>query len=60
MRQKLPLWLASLSKFDPQVVPTGPVMENVDSGKDIDLSSYAFKKIASLSLGVIEVEIVYD
>jgi UbiD family decarboxylase len=39
-RQRIPQWEASLSNFNPQVVQSGPVLENVDSGKDVDLFKF--------------------
>ncbi|MBM2832823.1 MAG: UbiD family decarboxylase, partial [Dehalococcoidia bacterium] len=37
LRSKLPKWEASLEKFKPKIVKTGPILENVLSGKDVDL-----------------------
>jgi len=51
IRQKLPVWEDSLSKFDPQVVTTGPIMENVDSGKDINLTKFPAPKWHELDGG---------
>ncbi|MFC2008064.1 UbiD family decarboxylase, partial [Chloroflexota bacterium] len=50
-REKIPQWEASLSKFNPQVVQTGPVMENVDSGKDVDLFKFPIPKWHELDGG---------
>ena len=44
VRERLPQWEASLHKFAPQIVQTGPVLENVDSGKDIDLFKFPVPK----------------
>ncbi|MFH1123744.1 MAG: UbiD family decarboxylase [Pseudomonadota bacterium] len=37
MREKLFEWKANVAKYPPEFVKTGPVMENVDSGKDVDM-----------------------
>jgi UbiD family decarboxylase len=37
MREKLAAWEASLDKFPPQEVRSGPILENVRSGKDVNL-----------------------
>ncbi|MDZ4245483.1 MAG: UbiD family decarboxylase, partial [Dehalococcoidia bacterium] len=40
LRQKLPVWQGAASANLPTVVKSGPVMENVYSGKDIDLFKF--------------------
>ena len=37
MRDKLVHWEGTMSKFPPQVVDSGPILENVRSGKDVNL-----------------------
>ena len=37
MREKLAVWEASLDKFPRQEVKSGPILENVRSGKDVNL-----------------------
>jgi len=44
IRQKLPRWEAAHREFDPNVVQTGPILENVDSGKDVDLFKFPIPK----------------
>ncbi|MFC1868422.1 UbiD family decarboxylase [Thermodesulfobacteriota bacterium] len=44
IRQKLPQWEASLDKFPPKVVKTGPILENVHSAGDIDLFKFPVPK----------------
>ena len=51
LRQKLKVWEAALGKFNPNVVKTGPVMENVDSGKDVDLFKFPIPKWYPLDVG---------
>ncbi|MFC2071196.1 UbiD family decarboxylase [Chloroflexota bacterium] len=51
VRQKLPEWEASLTKFEPKVVKTGPILENVDSGKDVDLFKFPAPKWHGLDGG---------
>lgn len=53
LRQKLPVWEseATQSKFNPKVVPTGPLMENIDSGKDVDLFKFPIVKWHELDAG---------
>ncbi|MBI4318658.1 MAG: UbiD family decarboxylase [Chloroflexi bacterium] len=40
LRRKLPKWNAEISKFAPVEVRTGPIMENVHSGADVDLFEF--------------------
>ena len=40
MAEKIPQWEGSLDRFAPQAVETGPVMENVLAGDDIDLYEF--------------------
>ena len=44
LREKLPQWESDLDKFDPEVVDTGPVFENVLSGDDVDLFKFPVPK----------------
>src|SRR4030042_297025 len=37
LRQRLPTWEANLDKYPPKVVKSGPVLENVLSGDDVNL-----------------------
>ncbi|MDP2643796.1 MAG: UbiD family decarboxylase [Desulfobacterales bacterium] len=39
-RKKLPEWRTMTENFPPQTVRDGPVLENVDSGKDVDLFKF--------------------
>jgi UbiD family decarboxylase len=50
-REKIPQWETSVSEFDPQVVQMGPVLENVDSGKDVDLFKFPVPKWHELDGG---------
>ncbi|MDP2730113.1 MAG: UbiD family decarboxylase [Dehalococcoidales bacterium] len=52
-RKKLPEWEAAArqSKFDPKVVQTGPILENIDSGKDVDLFKFPTPKWHELDGG---------
>ena len=43
-RERLPEWEANLSKFPPRVVKEGPILENVDSGANIDLFKFPVPK----------------
>ncbi len=40
LRQKLPQWEAESGRFPPQVVKSGPVLQNVHSGAEIDLFEF--------------------
>ncbi|MFC1962470.1 UbiD family decarboxylase [Chloroflexota bacterium] len=40
MRQKIVDWDTNLDKFKPKTVQTGPVLENVKSGKDINMLAF--------------------
>ncbi|MBI2830040.1 MAG: UbiD family decarboxylase [Chloroflexi bacterium] len=51
VRGKLSGWKASLGKFDPKIVKTGPVLENVDSGKDVNLLKFPVPKWHELDGG---------
>ncbi|MDP2744544.1 MAG: UbiD family decarboxylase [Dehalococcoidia bacterium] len=44
VRGKVAQWDANIEKFKPQVVKTGPVMENVKSGNDINLLAFPTPK----------------
>jgi UbiD family decarboxylase len=51
IRQRLPQWEASFDKFSPKVVGTGPILENVHSGKDINLLEFPVPKWHELDGG---------
>lgn len=51
LRQKFPCWEAELDKFKPQVVKTGPILENVHSGDDVDLLEFPVPKWHDLDGG---------
>lgn len=51
VQQKIPLWKANLDKFPPQVVSTGPVMENIDSGQKVDVLKFPAPKWHDLDGG---------
>ncbi|MFC1968590.1 UbiD family decarboxylase [Chloroflexota bacterium] len=44
LRERIPQWEANLNKYNPRVVKGGPVMENVKSGGDINLSQFPAPK----------------
>ncbi len=44
LHEKLPQWEANLTKFEPEVVKTGPILENVLSGNDVDLFKFPVPK----------------
>ncbi|MBI4187501.1 MAG: UbiD family decarboxylase [Chloroflexi bacterium] len=50
-REKLPQWEANMHKFPPQVVNSGPVLENVLSGDKVDLFKFPVPKWHSLDGG---------
>jgi UbiD family decarboxylase len=50
-REKIPQWEARLPESDPQVVQTGPVLENIDSGKDVNLFKFPVPKWHELDGG---------
>ncbi|MBI4267817.1 MAG: UbiD family decarboxylase [Chloroflexi bacterium] len=51
IRRKIPEWEASLTKFDPKVVKSGPILENIDSGKDVNLFKFPAPKWHELDGG---------
>ena len=51
LRKKLPQWEASLDKYPPKVVKSGPVLENVLSGDDVNLLSFPVPKWNELESG---------
>jgi len=51
LRHRLPQWEASLHDFAPQRVETGPVLENVDSGENVDLLKFPAPKWHDLDGG---------
>jgi UbiD family decarboxylase len=44
MREKLPEWERTLKEFPYEVVKTGPILENIRSGKDINLFEFPVPK----------------
>ncbi len=50
-QDKLPEWYADMDKFEPQVVKTGPVLENIISGDDVDLFKFPAPKYHTLDGG---------
>jgi UbiD family decarboxylase len=44
MQEKIPKWESSLDRFAPEVVETGPVMENVLAGNDVDVLKFPVPK----------------
>ncbi len=44
LQEKLPEWGAAREKFPPEVVETGPILENIHSGEDIDLFQFPVPK----------------
>ncbi len=51
IKQKLPRWEANLPEFDPTFVKSGPILENVASGKDVDLFKFPIPKWHPLDAG---------
>ncbi len=51
LREKLPAWRNNLAGSSPQTVATGPVMENVRSGKDVNLDLFPAPKWNELDGG---------
>ena len=51
LRKKLVEWEATHDKFEPQVVKTGPILENVDCGKDVNLFKFPIPKWHPLDAG---------
>ncbi|MBI4331887.1 MAG: UbiD family decarboxylase [Chloroflexi bacterium] len=51
LRQKLPEWAASVDRFPPEKVAGGPVMENVHSGRDVNLWEFPSPKWHELDGG---------
>ncbi len=51
LRQKLSEWENHLADFPPEPVTSGPVLENIRSGKDIDLLSFPVPKWHELDGG---------
>jgi len=51
VRQKLPEWEAKLDSFSPKVVETGPVLENIRSGDEVDLFEFPVPKWHELDGG---------
>lgn len=49
--EKLPVWESSLNKFTPEVVQTGPVLENVHSRADLNLFKFPSPKWHNLDGG---------
>ncbi|MDP2646049.1 MAG: UbiD family decarboxylase [Desulfobacterales bacterium] len=43
-KEKIPQWEAALKEFPPRIVATGPVLENVLSGMDVDLLKFPAPK----------------
>ncbi len=51
IRQKLPEWEAKLDRFDPIVVETGPILENIHSGDEVNLFEFPVPKWHELDGG---------
>ena len=51
VRKKLPEWEADLDKFPPEVVETGPILENVLTGNDVDMFKFPVPMWHSLDGG---------
>lgn len=51
LQRKLPEWEMKADRFLPQMVETGPVLENVHSGNDIDLFEFPTPKWCELDGG---------
>lgn len=51
VREKLPRWQADSNRYPPQQVDEGPVLENILSGKDLDLFSFPVPKWNELDGG---------
>ncbi|MBW2609776.1 MAG: UbiD family decarboxylase [Deltaproteobacteria bacterium] len=51
LREKLPQWESELDRFKPEEVSTGPILENVLSGKDVDLFKFPVPQYHSLDGG---------
>src|SRR3990167_6196467 len=43
-RERFSGWIANWQKFPPQVVNTGPILENVQTGKDVDVLKFPSPK----------------
>jgi len=50
-RQRLPQWEGKLQDFDPKIVKSGPVLENIDSGDKVDLLKFPTPKWHDLDGG---------
>ncbi len=51
VRENFPQWEANLPEFAPEVVSTGPVLENIDSGDNVDLFRFPVPRFYSLDGG---------
>lgn len=51
LREKIPQWQARLHEFAPKVVKSGPLLENVQLGKDVNLFSFPVPKWHELDGG---------
>ena len=51
LSKKLSEWEAEAGKFPPEAVSTGPVLENIDAGKDVDLFKFPVPKWHELDGG---------
>lgn len=51
LREKLPDWDTRSKEFPPEVVDTGPILENIHSGRDVDLFEFPVPKWNELDGG---------
>ncbi len=51
LRKKMPQWEANVEKFSPKTISKAPLLENIHSGKDIDLFEFPVPKWNELDGG---------
>jgi UbiD family decarboxylase len=51
LRKKLLVWEATQADFEPKTVSSGPILENVDRGRDVDLLKFPIPKWHPLDAG---------
>jgi len=51
LRRKFPEWVANVNRFHPQRVKTGPVLQNIQSGSDVNLLTFPVPKWHELDGG---------
>jgi len=51
LRERIPAWESTLKNFPPKVVHSGPILENIQSGRDVDLLKFPVPKWHDLDGG---------